>query len=423
MAILDFLRRKASATGSVIFTGNGDVKWSPRDYGAFAKEGYVQNVIANASIKKVAKAVASVEWEAWQGDTQLTESPFLDLINNPSPTVSKSEFMEAHISYELIAGNAYMEKVDLEGVPKELFTLRPDRMTIKEGPGGIPSAFVYKVGGKKFTWEVDPVTGESDIWHFKSFNPVDDWYGMAPTEPAAYAIDQHNESMKWVQALLQNSARPSGAVVVESKDGQSNTLSDDGYNRLKTQIEEQYSGSRNAGRPMLLDGGLKWQAMGLSPSDMSILETKAAAARDIALAYGVPPQMLGIPGDNTYANYKEARCAFWEDTVIPLVENTKDELNSWLGPKFGNTELRPNMDKIPAIVEKRMDLWGMADESEDLTIDERRALKGYDELPDGEGAKLQERVVRQQDKPTDDVKALSPTMKAAFAYGSDYGKQ
>jgi len=420
MAVFDFLRRKASAVSNVMFLGNGAVEWSPRTDGSFAKEGYVQNVIANASIKKVAKAVASVEWEVWQGDTLLTESPFLDLINNPSPTVSKSEFMEALISYGLIYGNSYIEQSDIDGVPKELFTLRADRMTVKKGITGIPSAYIYRVNSNKFEWDVDPVTGESDVWHIKSFNPVDDWYGLAPTESGAYAIDQHNESMKWIQALLQNSARPSGAVVVKSKDGQNNTLSDDGYNRLKTQIEEQYSGASNAGRPMLLDGGLEWQAMGLSPSDMSILETKAAAARDIALAYGVPPQMLGIPGDNTYANYKEARCAFWEDTVIPLVDNTKDELNAWLGPKFNNTELRPSMDKIPAIVDKRMDLWGMADKSEDLTINERRALKGYDKLPDGD--KLQERVVRQQDKPADDVKALSPTMKAAFAYGSDYGK-
>lgn len=422
MALFDFLRRKESQTGGVIFTGGGQVIWTPRNYGKFALEGYQLNVVAYQSINKIAEAVASVKWQAWQGDQELTTSPFLDLLNRPSPTTSGSEFMQAHISYEMIAGNAYMEKVSLDdGVPKELFTLRPDRMTIKEGRGGIPSAFIYKVGQREFVWEVDEVTGESDIWHFKSFNPLDDWYGMAPTEAVAYAIDQHNEAMRWIQALLQNSARPSGALVFKPKDGTA-VLGDDQFNRLKTQMEDQYSGATNAGRPMLLDGGLEWQSMGLSPSDMGIIETKNSAARDIALGYGVPPQLLGIPGDNTYSNYKEARLAFWEDTVLPIVENTADELNVWLGPSFDNTIIKPDLDKIPAIIDKRQDLWEMADKSDDLTIDERRAMKGFDELPNGEGAKLQERVMRQTDKPADDIKKLSPTMKAAFAYGEDYGK-
>jgi phage portal protein BeeE len=49
--------------------------------------------------------------------------------------------------------------------------------------------------------------------------------------------------------------------------------------------------------------------MGLSPKDMDFVEAKNGAARDIALAFGVPPMLLGIPGDNTYANYQEANRA------------------------------------------------------------------------------------------------------------------
>lgn len=419
MAFLDFLRRKDSQTGGVIFTGNNQVIWTPRDYESFAKEGYQLNVVVYQAINKIAEAVGSVEWTAWQGDTQLTESPFLDLMNRPSPTVSGSEFLQAHISYEMISGNAYMEKLEVGETPKELYTLRPDRMSIREGSSGRPSAFIYKVGQRQFVWEVDELTGESDIRHFKSFNPLDDWYGMAPTEAVAFAIDQHNEAMRWIQSLLQNSARPSGALVFDPKDG-SAVLGDDQFNRLKTQMEEQYSGAVNAGRPMLLDGGLDWKPMGLSPHDMGIVETKNSAARDISLGYGVPPQLLGIPGDNTYANYKEARLAFWEDTVLPIVQNTANEVNEWLSPKFDNTILKPDLDKIPAIIDKRQDLWEMADKSSDLTINERRALKGYDEIDGGEE---REAPIRVEANVQTDTKQLSPTMKAAFAYGEDYGKQ
>ena len=212
------------------------------------------------------------------------------------------------------------------------------------------------------------------------FNPLDDWYGMSPIEAGAYAIDQHSESMKWMQALLQNSARPSGALMTKTE----TELSDDAFNRLKAQIEDQYSGSANAGRPMLLEGGLDWKSMGLSPTDMGIIEAKYSSARDICMAFGVPPQMMGIPGDNTYSNYKEARLAFWEDTVLPLVQYMASEWTAWLGPHYGEgIAIKPDLDKIPAIAEKRFDLWAMADASQDLTYDERRELKGYDPLEAG----------------------------------------
>ena len=215
--------------------------------------------------------------------------------------------------------------------------------------------------------------------HLKLFNPLNDWYGMSPIEAGAYALDQNNESMAWMQALLQNSARPSGALTV--KDG--GTLADENFNRLKAQIEEQYSGSVNAGRPMLLEGGLEWQQMGLSPSDMGIIESKFASSRDVALAFGVPPQLLGIPGDNTYANYAEARLAFWEDTALPLLDMIVHDWNAWLGALYGVT-IKPDVDAIPAIAEKRLSMWQMADQSKDLTINERRALKGYGPIEGGD---------------------------------------
>jgi HK97 family phage portal protein len=202
---------------------------------------------------------------------------------------------------------------------------------------------------------------------------------MSPIEAGSYAIDQNNEAMNWMQALLQNSARPSGALTVKD----SGTLSDENFNRLKAQIEEQYSGSSNAGRPMLLEGGLDWQQMGLSPTDMGIIEVKFSSARDVALAFGVPPQLLGIPGDNTYSNYAEARLAFWEDTALPLLQMIVNDWNAWLGSIYG-VEIKPDIDSIPAIAEKRLSMWQMADQSQDLTINERRALKGYGPIEGGD---------------------------------------
>lgn len=368
--------QKASSAGFTMVSSPGTPAWSKRDYKAFADEAYRKNVIAFMAISRIADAVACVDWEFWAGKSEVQNPALRRLWDRPNQEQSGPEFLRAVVSYYLIAGNAYLEKVTGTGrEPVELWTLRPDKMSVIPGIDGMPLAYEYKDNGRRMRWDAD-----GTIRHIKSFNPTDLVYGMSPVEAGAYAVDQHNEAGAWTQALLQNSAMPSGAITMP----EGHDLGDEQFNRLKTEIEQSYSGARNAGRPMLLEGGMNWTQMGMSPKDMTVLDTKFAAARDIAIAFGVPPQMLGIPGDNTYSNYSEARLSFWEETVLPMIDFLGREVTDWLGADFGGVELRANIDNVPAIVEKRQALWQMADASMDLTINERRAIKGYDPLPDGD---------------------------------------
>lgn len=367
---------KDSAAAATMVMNPGQPRWTPLDYHKLAQEAYVCNIIAYQAINRIGEAVGSVKWTAWRGEQEVTETPLLDLIRQPNPEQSYSEYVMAKVGYEMLSGNGYEERVVVGGEPRELYTLRPDRMTITVDVTGRVSRFTYTVGGKKTNWDRNP-DGTIDVLHTKLFNPIDDVYGQAPVWSGRYAIDQHNEGMAWVKSLLQNSARPSGALVTEGE------LSDDNFNRLKTQMEDQYQGARNAGRPMLLEGGLSWQPMGLAPKDMEIIEGNREAARNVALTFGVPPQLLGIPGDNTYSNYQEARLAFWEDTVIPMVDRIAGQWSRWLGPSFGDLELRADMDHIPAIADKRSTMFEMAQASDFLTINEKREMAGFKPISGG----------------------------------------
>src|SRR5262249_8802484 len=140
----------------------------------------------------------------------------------------------------------------------------------------------------------------------------------------------------------------------------------------------QYQGSANAGRPLVLDGGLSWSAMSLSPQDMDFLNARASAAREIALAFGVPPMLLGIPGDNTYANYREANLALWRQTIIPLVARTADALTQWLAPPFGeDLVIGFDLDAVPALSAEREALWSRVGAASFLSEDEKRAMLGF----------------------------------------------
>jgi len=193
-------------------------------------------------------------------------------------------------------------------------------------------------------------------------------------EPAARAVDIHNAGAAWTKALLDNAARPSGALVYSGGDGR---LTDEQFARLKEELSAQHQGAGNAGRPMLLDGGLDWRPLSLSPADMEFLEARREAAREIALAFGVPPMLLGIPGDNTYANYREANLAFWRQCVIPLARKTAAAMTLWLGPWLGrDLKICACEDGVPALAAEREAEWRRVGEASFLTDAEKRRAVG-----------------------------------------------
>ena len=386
---------KQSAAGPVYAQLRvGQAVLTPHRFDRLADEGYTRNVIAYRAVNEIARGAASVQWKLFKvgraSRAEVEEHDLLDLIERPNPMMGRSEFMEGLFGFLMFARNSYMESVGTgrrNDPPRELWTPRPDRMFVIPANTGMPKAYEYRAGGATKRWEADPVTGQSDIRHVKLFNPLDDWYGLSPMAAAALSIDQHNEQGKWNAALLQNAAVPSGVLVYEPKEG-SGALTDEQFHRLKAEWQESYQGAKNAGRPPLLEGGMTWKQTGLSQKDMDFLNAKNTSARDIALAFGVPPQLLGIPGDNTYSNYQEARLALWEETILPLLSHLAGELNAWLAPRFGeNLMLEPGVDSIPALSARReakRDSVRKDMQAGLLTINEGREELGRDKIEGGD---------------------------------------
>ncbi|MFA5119999.1 phage portal protein [Zavarzinia sp.] len=357
-------------------------RWTARRYATLADEGYVRNVVVHRAVALVSRSVAAIPWIARDGEGREVSVPAFDaLMARPNPRDEGTAFREALAAQLLIAGNAYVEAVGPPGRPRELHLLRPDRVTVQAGPGGVPTGYEHREGEQVRLIPVDPLSGRSAILHLKTFHPLDDWHGLSSLEAAAQAIDQHNAAGAWNKALLDNAARPSGALVYQPKDGPA-ALADDQFERLKAEIAEQFEGARNAGRPLLLDGGLDWKPLSLSPADMDWIAGRNAAAREIALAFGVPPQLVGVPDAQTYANYAEARLALYEDTVVPLAQAIARAFARAYGPGFGIAGLEPDLDEVPALEPRRAERWAKVAAAQDLTRNERRAALGYGPLPE-----------------------------------------
>ncbi|HYH63353.1 MAG TPA: phage portal protein [Urbifossiella sp.] len=357
-------------------------------YDRLASEGYAESVVAYACIARLAAAVASVEPQLYRKAgrrlTKIESHPLLDLLDAPNPAQSGMEFLAGLTAYHQLSGNAYVFGNGIDAArrgkpPTELQLLSPGKVRVEPGRSYFPSYFEYRpTAAEADRYPVDQVTGRSAVLQIKTFHPLSPWYGLSPLEPAAVGVDIHSAGQRWNKGLIENGARPSGALVVKAADGKPADLSEEQYQRLKEMIAQQFSGSGNSGKPMLLEGGLEWQEMSLNPKDMDFLNGKHSAARDIALAFGVPPQLLGIPGDSTFSNYKEAKLALWTDTVIPLIRQYLGALNRWLTPLFGpDLYLWYDEEMIPALEELRSAKATRINAATYLTLDEKRAAMGY----------------------------------------------
>lgn len=345
------------------FQAPGEVQW-PSGYEAQVREAYLGNAVAQRAVRLVAEAAASATIYALEGDeaaVRIAAAPGL---------------IEAAATQLLLHGNAFLQVVgDAEAMPAELFPLRPERVRIEPGPSGWPAAYLYKVSGATTRLPaVDPL-GRPSVVHLRGFHPLDDHLGLGCLGAAAPAVAVHNAAARWNKALLDNAARPSGALVYEPGDGAA--LSGEQFERLRAEMEAAFQGAGNAGRPMLLEGGLRWQALSLTPAEMDFAGLKAAAAREIALAFGVPPMLLGLPGDATYANYREANRALWRLTVLPLLEKMLGGMAAGLAHWWPGLRLAVDLDQVTALAEDRERLWAQVSAADFLSAAEKREMLGF----------------------------------------------
>lgn len=304
-------------------TGLGSAQWSGCDYYTMCKRGYGLNPIMYACIRMIADGATRVPIMLHKSNKTVINHGLLNLLKAPSSDSDGRIFKSTIFSNLLLSGNAYIDCVsfgDNQPKPQALFTLRPDRVTCVTDKSGFVIGYDYRAGSvhKHYTKE--------RILHLKLFSPSDDYYGASPTQAAWRAVELHNEATVFQKALLDNAARPSGCLIYSGLPGSPN-LTESQFSRLKSELHEHYAGAAAPGRPMILEGGLDWKTMALTPNDMGINTMRYDAAREIALAYGVPPMLLGIPGDNTYSNYQEAIRVFTRNTLIPMAEIFYDALS------------------------------------------------------------------------------------------------
>lgn len=374
---IPFERKESRTLPALLQYGLGQAIWTPRDYERLTKASYQTNVDVFACVSLVASTAKTIPWMVTAGPegAALPEShPLVRLLHTPNERDNESSFKEAAIAYLLLSGNSYIERNGGSETtpPAFLYTQRPDLIKIVRG-----SVRTGMVGGYEYTHNATPIRFKPwEILHLKSFNPLDDWYGMSPIEALVYTIDCANEAKALYKKLLQRGFPP-GAISVKG-----DQWTDEQVRDFKRGVTRALNASE-----VLIFGDAEWQEMGFAPIDAALFEARKFDKRDIASAFRVPPEMIGDTEHKNYANAREARRGLYTEASIPALQQLTDGLNAWLAPLYGNAFIDFDRDAIDALQEDRevaakrvYGLWT----SSLITRNEGRAELGYDAVPDDE---------------------------------------
>lgn len=391
-----FLKRKrkqefASGWGSwsAILDKHRNPKWLGNKYQTLALEGYIKNVIAFRAINSIGWAASAIPFFVKIGGNDVDENnEVIRWLKMPNPMQGYKDFIKVLVMHRMVSGNAYILKTQASTGRFELALLRPDRVEIESTSGGIPIAYKYTINGVSEKFPIDPITLKSDVLHIKEPNPLDDLYGLSPIRAAALGICQHNESSKWNQKLLENSANPTGVMVLKESGNGAIPPKDKQLKEISDKFNSKYAGPDNAGKIPFISFDMRFEKMGMSPKDMDWINGRNTSARDIALALGYPPHLLGMAEGSTFNNVAEAKLSLYQETVIPIIQSTLEALSRFIStdrPK--EIEIVPDLDSVDALApmrEKVMEQTRLDYEAGGITLNEFREARGYDPMPNGD---------------------------------------
>lgn len=322
------------------FVGAG-APWEQWSHDRAVKEGFKKSHWVYASVRQIAQAAASVPWVAVDnGGEDLPDHPLTKLLARPNEETTGSTFVQELTGYLYLGGNALIPKVRNSRQVKELWALSPEGFKPIPSPDRMHGSVLrYEKGTGKDKVLLRP----KDTIHVKFPDPADPTWGMAPLMAAAMSVDTDVDAVSWNRSSLRNRAVTDGVLSTDQ------ALSEEQYERLSRQMKDQHQGPSNARKAYLLEAGLSWQQMSLSPAEMDFVESRRITREDILSVFGVPPAVLGIVQSATQSDVEAMLLQFWLNTVIPYLSDLRDSFNLSLASEFGDVKVRFDLSDVPAL--------------------------------------------------------------------------
>lgn len=353
--------------------------WANTELGSY----YATSVSVYSAIKLRSDAVSRPNLRLFrqtaEGGRQYVDAghPVAQLLSQVNPWNTQGDLWRATEIYLNLWGSAFWALERDDQGRREIWALRPDRVTVLPDRRQYIRGFVYQGKSGPVAYTPDEI-----VW-LRYFNPLEEYAGLSPLAPARLSVDMGSESMRFNRNFFRNSAQPD--MVLLTNENMSDAEIDDFYTRW----EARYKGTGNAHRPAIANFIREIKTLGFSHKDMDFIEGLRWSLEEVSRTFGVPKPLLSDFERATFANINAAERMFWRNTIVPELKFLEEQLNRMLLPKLGYPELTLEFDlaSIEALQEdenKRVSREVQLLDRGVVTINELRRQRGLPDVPWGD---------------------------------------
>ena len=309
--------QSATASMSLPLAPQWDYGQATGSYAGFAAEGFNGNTIVNSAIREIATSASLPAYrlmaeDADGDDVEITDSEAALLLSDPNEGQAQADFVELLTVYLMVTGNTYvLRERNGSGHIVALRLLRPDRIEVKIDRAGMVSAYKYTIDGATY-W-----LGADDVVHLKLPNPYDDVYGLSPLQVASRHVNLDTAVSTFLRSYFSNAGVPAGILKVSRR-----LNSQEEADSARSKWRSSFSGNRGWHGLAVLDEDAEYQQVAPNLKEMDASAMTRVPETRICAVFGVPPILLGLEAGlerSTYSNYEQARSAFWDETISPMV--------------------------------------------------------------------------------------------------------
>lgn len=360
--------------------GMGQPQWTEWNIEAYYVEG-LNNPYLFRAYDLISECCASVNAFPYDAnDKDIKDPDLLKFLETPNPYQGRKEWLKEMFLHFLIGGQAFGLSVDTSMAndgskpPTEIYAFGANKMAVKSPANiGDPLGFVYKPKGTDI--DIDP----RRVFWFKSVNPRNVFDGLPATQAAGKSVDANNAYLDYIRKLFLNEGVPPSTV--SAKEG--SVLS----SSQRKDIKEMWYAK--TGQSLLaLDGGVSIQPLGWNPKDMDMKTLYDGNVREIGVALGISPILLGDASQSTYSNYEAARAQLYLEKVLPLLAIFYSAFSRWLTMRWNTPiNMKADMDDIEALNVVRQSKWTSLTAAYDsgvLLLNETREQMGFEVVEGGD---------------------------------------
>lgn len=342
-------------------------------------EGYLINPYVRQACDLYGVRISSVDHQAYnEVHDDITEKGhrFIELMDHPNPGMSRHDMFNLIGIYLGIYGEAFLYPHRVAMGFDAIYVIDPKLMTAQVNANDL----VNPVNSWRCTKYIEGVNTflPQDLIHIKLPDPdMGNVRGLSKMASCGKNVEMMNAIKDWNIATTNNGAKPSIGLKIPQR------LTPEDRNILKAEMRAGYQGTKNAGNGIILDDGKDVSVLGMTAVEMDYQQGLVNAAKEIAIAYGIPPEMMGDSANKTYSNAQEASRQVVVNTIRPLLDLVYSSIWQFFRDEpFANgiSEYTYDEEQLSDFIGVQIDLYNALQQASFLTINDKREKLGYDRI-------------------------------------------